>query len=264
MASIEDTLSTEVLALAQVSAALELSAEAGWNQTIEDWKIFLAHGRVTGVFATNRRLVATAATLPYARFGYIAMVLVTAAFRHRGIATRLLRIAMLGESACDQRVAPIYKKYEKAAKYKDFRQMLDKEAGNIDAVIVSTPDHVHAVAAYKAMERGKHVYVEKPIANTLADGRRMIEACAKARVTLLIGHVHRRHAANRKAADLLLAKDPSQDAPPGCPKWKISNESFFQRCLAGRISCGKGNLQRRLTYVSEMEAKPGLSRPFRM
>jgi ribosomal protein S18 acetylase RimI-like enzyme len=94
MASIEDTLITETLALAQVSAALELSAEAGWNQTIEDWNIFLAHGRVTGVFAANRRLVATAATLPYARFGYIAMVLVTPAFRHRGIATRLLRDAI--------------------------------------------------------------------------------------------------------------------------------------------------------------------------
>jgi GNAT superfamily N-acetyltransferase len=46
------------------------------------------------VFAAGRRLVATAATLPYARFGYIAMVLVTPAFRHRRIATRLLRDSM--------------------------------------------------------------------------------------------------------------------------------------------------------------------------
>jgi GNAT superfamily N-acetyltransferase len=91
MASIEDTLSTEILAPAHAPAALDLSAEAGWNQTADDWKVFLAHGRVTGVFAAGRRLVATAATLPYARFGYIAMVLVTPAFRHRGIASRLLR-----------------------------------------------------------------------------------------------------------------------------------------------------------------------------
>ena len=94
MASIEDALVTEILARAQLPATLELSAEAGWNQTTEDWKVFLAHGRVTGVFAAGRRLVATAATLPYARFGHVAMVLVTPAFRHRGIATRLLRDAM--------------------------------------------------------------------------------------------------------------------------------------------------------------------------
>src|SRR5436190_1087411 len=94
MASIEDTLVTETLEPRQIAAALNLSAEAGWNQTAEDWQIFVAHGRVTGVFAANRRLVATAAILPYASFGYVAMVLVTPAFRHRGIATRLLRDAM--------------------------------------------------------------------------------------------------------------------------------------------------------------------------
>jgi GNAT superfamily N-acetyltransferase len=93
MASIDDALATEVLESAQVAAALELSTEAGWNQTAEDWRIFLAHGRVTGVFAAGRRLVATAAILPYAAFGYIAMVLVTKTFRHRGIATRLMRDA---------------------------------------------------------------------------------------------------------------------------------------------------------------------------
>lgn len=94
MASIEDVLVAETLGPTQVAAALNLSTEAGWNQTAEDWEIFLTHGRVTGVFAAGRRLVATAATLPYAGFGYIAMVLVTSAFRHRGIATRLLREAI--------------------------------------------------------------------------------------------------------------------------------------------------------------------------
>jgi GNAT superfamily N-acetyltransferase len=94
MASIEDALVTEPLTPAQLPAALDLSVEAGWNQTAEDWKVFLAHGRVTGVFAAGRRLVATAAILPYAKFGYIAMVLVTPAFRHRGLATRLLRDAI--------------------------------------------------------------------------------------------------------------------------------------------------------------------------
>src|SRR5438132_957385 len=83
MASIEDALVTEILTLAHASAALELSAQTGWNQTTEDWKVFLAHGRVTGVFAAGRRLVATAATLPYAKFGYLAMGLVPPGFRQR-------------------------------------------------------------------------------------------------------------------------------------------------------------------------------------
>src|SRR5260370_40225955 len=73
MASIEDTLITEILTPAHAPAALELSAEAGWNQTTEDWKGFLARGRVTGVFAAGRRPVAPAPTLPSAKVGYIAL-----------------------------------------------------------------------------------------------------------------------------------------------------------------------------------------------
>src|SRR5438067_11504784 len=94
MASIEEALVTEKLEPRQISAALNLSAEAGWNQTVEDWQIFISRGRVMGVFAANRRLIASAAILPYGAFGYVSMVLVTAAFRHRGIATRLLRDAI--------------------------------------------------------------------------------------------------------------------------------------------------------------------------
>ena len=52
--------------------------------------------------------------------------------------------------------------FPKATYYHDFREMLEKERKNIDAVSVSTPDHTHAIAAYKAMEMGKHVYVQKP------------------------------------------------------------------------------------------------------
>ena len=48
--------------------------------------------------------------------------------------------------------------------YQDFRVMLDKEK-SLDAVVVSTPDHVHAIAAITAMKHGKHVYCEKPLAH---------------------------------------------------------------------------------------------------
>lgn len=58
-----------------------------------------------------------------------------------------------------------FKKYPQVAKYKDFRQMFDKEKG-IDAVVVGTPDHVHAVVSMAAIKLGKHVYCEKPLTRT--------------------------------------------------------------------------------------------------
>ena len=60
----------------------------------------------------------------------------------------------------DKQAAAIYKQFEAAPKYKDFRKMLDKEGNNIDAVIVTIPDHMHATAAIHCMERGKHVYTQ--------------------------------------------------------------------------------------------------------
>jgi GNAT superfamily N-acetyltransferase len=73
-----------------VSRALLLSEEAGWNQTADDWKVFFAHGTVIGI-TLGDRLVATAAVLPYGReFAWLSMVLVTAEFRRRGLATRVV------------------------------------------------------------------------------------------------------------------------------------------------------------------------------
>ena len=63
------------------------------------------------------------------------------------------------------------KKYPKTKYYTDWREMLEKEAGNIDAVAVSTPDHNHAIVAMAAMNAGKHVYVEKPLTLTIAEAR---------------------------------------------------------------------------------------------
>lgn len=68
-----------------------------------------------------------------------------------------------------KRGADAFKRWPDAAKYTDFREMLDKEIDNIDAVCVATPDHVHAIAALAAMQRGKHVYVEKPMAHNIAE-----------------------------------------------------------------------------------------------
>ena len=67
----------------------------------------------------------------------------------------------------EQRAAQTFAEFPAVPKYKDFRKMLDKER-DIDAVIVSTPDHMHATAAVHAMELGKHVYVQKSLTHTVA------------------------------------------------------------------------------------------------
>ena len=61
--------------------------------------------------------------------------------------------------------APTFKAYPKAKIYTDYREMFDKEK-DIDAVIIATPDHSHAVVSMRAMELGKHVYMEKPLAHS--------------------------------------------------------------------------------------------------
>lgn len=74
-----------------VPGGLALSTEAHWNQNEADWRFFLKRGMVFGVRDRDRRLVATAALLPYtADNAWISMVLVTATWRRRGLATRLV------------------------------------------------------------------------------------------------------------------------------------------------------------------------------
>jgi len=67
------------------------------------------------------------------------------------------------------------KRYPKAKYYKDYREMLDKEHMHIDAVSVSTPDHMHGVQAMAAMQLKKHVYVQKPIAHDIYEARIMTQ-----------------------------------------------------------------------------------------
>ncbi|MCX6621364.1 MAG: Gfo/Idh/MocA family oxidoreductase, partial [Acidobacteria bacterium] len=88
----------------------------------------------------------------------------------------------------DVRAARTYKLFEKATTFRDYRRMLDREGKNIDAVIVATPDHTHAPASIAAMERGKHVYCQKPLAHTVWEARRMAEVAAKYGVATQMGN----------------------------------------------------------------------------
>ena len=79
-------------------------------------------------------------------------------------------------------------RFPKANFYSDFRQMLEKEKNNIDAVTISTPDHTHAVIALAAMELGKHVYVQKPLTHNIFEARALTESARKNKVVTQMGN----------------------------------------------------------------------------
>ena len=86
------------------------------------------------------------------------------------------------------RAGETFKRYPKARQYKDFRVMLEKECNNIDAVTISTPDHMHAPIAMAAMQLGKHVYVQKPLTHDVYEARRMAEMSHYYRVATQMGN----------------------------------------------------------------------------
>lgn len=88
----------------------------------------------------------------------------------------------------DKSAARTFQAYPKVPKYKDFRRMFDQETKNIDAVLVSCPDHMHATAALWAMNRGKHVYCQKPLTRTVWEAREMEKAAAKYGVATQMGN----------------------------------------------------------------------------
>jgi len=97
----------------------------------------------------------------------------------------------------------MFNRYPDAVKYKDFRKMLDKEEKNIDAVIIAIPDHMHATAAMWCMERGKHVYVEKPLTHTVWEARQLTEAAAKYGVATQMGNQGYSNNGARVASEIL-------------------------------------------------------------
>jgi GNAT superfamily N-acetyltransferase len=88
------------IGVAAAEEGLRLSAEAGWNQTEADWRFLLTAGHGLGVRDADGCLIGSAVVLPYSRWAWVGMVLVTAAQRRRGIATALMRSAL---NLCDER-----------------------------------------------------------------------------------------------------------------------------------------------------------------
>lgn len=92
---------------------------------------------------------------------------------------------------CDvdwRHAAGTFKKYPAAKKYHDYRRMFDAIHGEIDAVIVATPDHHHAFASMAAIKLGKHVYCEKPLTHSVGEAREIGRAARAAKVATQMGN----------------------------------------------------------------------------
>jgi GFO/IDH/MocA oxidoreductase family protein len=90
-----------------------------------------------------------------------------------------------------------FQHYPQAKRYRDYREMLDKEGKNIDAVTVSIPDHSHAAAGVAAMRLGKHAFIQKPLARTLGEVRALEQAARRFKVATQMGNQGHTHEGTR-------------------------------------------------------------------
>ena len=103
----------------------------------------------------------------------------------------------------DRRAGMGFTTWPKANRYRDYRQMLDKEGKNVDACVIAIPDHNHAYAALQCMQRGKHVYCEKPLTRTPWEARMLTRAAAKYGVATQMGNQGHSSEGARVAAEIL-------------------------------------------------------------
>jgi len=81
-----------------------------------------------------------------------------------------------------------FDEYPNAKKFVDYRKMINEMGKSIDAVIIATPDHTHAVIAMLAMQAGKHVYVQKPLTHSVYESRVLLEASRRYNVVTQMGN----------------------------------------------------------------------------
>lgn len=118
------------------------------------------------------------------------------------------------------RTANVRKHFPMARIYQDWRELLDKEHKHLDSVNVSVPDHMHAPAALAAMQLGKHVYCQKPLAHDLYEVRKLADVAHRQRVVTQMGiQIH--SSAQYRAAVLLIqagAIGKVKEVHSWCPK----------------------------------------------
>lgn len=119
---------------------------------------------------------------------------------HLGLAQDLKSDKAGNRAVCFADVDPKQwpKQFPSAASYTDFRKMFDQKENDIDAVVVSTPDHTHFVAAYSAMLRGKHCYCEKPLTYAPWESRVLADLAIEKKLATQMGNQGHSNEGNRR------------------------------------------------------------------
>lgn len=107
---------------------------------------------------------------------------------------------------CDvdaRRAGPAFELFPKARRFQDFRKMFDQFGRQIDAVVVSAPNHIHAPASVMAVRLGKHVYCEKPLAHSVHEARVMAQVAAEKKVATQMGTQFHSCVNYRRAIEIL-------------------------------------------------------------
>lgn len=103
----------------------------------------------------------------------------------------------------DERAGDAYTRFPKAKKFYDYRVMFDKMEKQIDAVVVSTPDHSHFHPAMAALTRGKHLYCEKPMGHSVWETRELTNLAAERKVATQLGVQRHANTAIREAVQII-------------------------------------------------------------
>jgi predicted dehydrogenase len=155
-----------------------------WKPSRRRWLHTAALAGV-GAYAWQRPDKVVAARSPHEKLNVAVVGVGGRGAANRNAVARTENIVAL----CDvdsHRLAQAAEQHPQARQYADFRRMLEQR--DIDAVVVSTPDHTHAAISLAAMELGKHVYCEKPLASSIADARLMAETAARTGVVTQMGN----------------------------------------------------------------------------
>ncbi len=146
-----------------------------------------------GMGAGNAAALASRDDVRIAAFADVDMGLVAENVRRR-----------LDSDSAEQRAtgAVLRDAFDDATPYADFREMIDREDG-LDAVLIATPDHAHALATLHAMRRGRHVYTQKPLTYTVDESRRLAQAAAATGVVTQMGNQGHSGDDGRRAVEII-------------------------------------------------------------
>jgi predicted dehydrogenase len=151
----------------------------------------LAAAGLVGPFAYRAHGGQPNSTLLHASFGAAGMALADIGSLTASKHLRLVAVAEVDNN----RLAALRKRFPKVRVYQDWRQLLDKEK-DLNSVNVSTPDHMHAPITMRAMQRGLHVYTQKPLTQTIYEARQLTLAARERKVVSQMGiqiHSHEVH-----------------------------------------------------------------------